>query len=216
MLKENIQSAGYTVDVVSDGEATLNRIAQGAYDLYLMDIMMPKLDGITVVERIRKDDPSTPIIFLSARAMDQDVLDGFKAGADDYVSKPFNVDELLWRVHVQLKRHGLEHAEALEEVDSVALGATMYHLHERLLVNGDLKTRFSKRENEIFKLLVQRKGKVTDRAFILSAIWHRTDEYVSKSLDVHLTHIRKYLKAHPQIQIENIHGLGYQLDVDHG
>ena len=213
MLRENIRSAGYQVDLVSNGEEVLEKLQEKHYDLCLLDIMMPRMDGITVSRKLRVSDRHTPILFLTARSLDVDVIEGFKAGADDYVTKPFNIDELLWRIKSLLRRASRPLEETMEVDAQIVLGDCSFRLEERLLRGPEAEVRLSNRESEIFTLLAIQKGKVVSRGELVMHVWNRHDEHTSKTLDVHLTHIRKALTVFPSIELENIHGIGYRLNV---
>ncbi len=213
MLQENIESAGFIADVATDGEEVLDKLEKERYDLYLLDIMMPRLDGISLAKRLRVSDRNTPIIFLTARVMDTDVIAGFEVGADDYVTKPFNINELLWRIRALLRRAVRPVEQEIEQEKELSLGSYSYFPAERLLRSSTTEVRLSKRENEIFGILAAGNGKLIARSDLLLQVWKRHDEHTSNSLDVHLTRIRKLLEDFPEMELTNIHGLGYRLQV---
>ena len=209
LLLENIRIDGYNATLCINGEEGLLEFFKNKYDLCLLDIMMPKKDGLTLAKAIREKNSNVPIIFLTARTMDMDKIAGFKAGCDDYVTKPFNIQELLLRIKALLKR-------SMHEVDSfrsniLLFGNTKFNTTDRTIWLNDKSEKLSTREAGLVRILAENKNKVVSRTMIMQAVWQRDDYFTSKNLDVYLTKIRKLLHRDEKLELQNIHGYGYKL-----
>ncbi len=209
LLLENLRDAGYFPTLCKDGEEGINEFFSNSYDLCLFDIMLPKKDGLSMAQAIREKDNNIPIIFLTARTMDMDKIAGFRAGCDDYVTKPFNIEELLLRIKALLKRS--KHEVVSGESPILIFGNTTFNTSERtILLNKQTET-LSTKETAIIKILAENKNKVVSRTMIMQAVWQRDDYFTSKNLDVYLTKLRKLIHRDTKLEIQNIHGYGYKL-----
>ena len=210
LLLENLRNAGYHAILCKNGEDGLTEYFNNHYDLCLFDIMMPKKDGLTLAQAIRENDIAVPIIFLTARTMDMDKIAGFKAGCDDYVTKPFNIEELLLRIKALLKR--TRHESDPEESKILTFGNTKFNTSDRTIELNDKIIKLSTKEAGVVRILAESKNKVVSRAMIMQAVWQRDDYFTSKNLDVYLTKLRKLIHRDEKVEIQNIHGYGYKLN----
>ena len=208
LLTENLKISGYKVVLCKDGNSGLNEF-NNTFDLCIFDIMLPGRDGIDLAIKIRERNKEIPIIFLTAKSLDKDKIEGFKAGCDDYVTKPFNVEELLWRIKALLKRTGC-YPES-NKTNIYKFGNYVFNFAERKLFINEQSKKLSAKEAGLLKILVENINNVVSRSIILKTIWGRDDYFVSKTLDVYLTKVRKLINKDQSIEILNIHGLGYKL-----
>lgn len=207
LLEENLRISGYEPMLVRDGEEALKAFRSKPFELCLLDIMLPKKDGMEVARSIRKLDARAPFIFLTARAMQVDRIEGFKLGADDYVTKPFNTEELMLRVQAVLSRT----APAKLVGNVLAIGSLSLHTVERILEGAGQEEVLSHKEAALLQILGEHINEPVSRSEILKAVWGSDNYFNSKSLDVYLTKIRKYLRSDASLQLKNIHGFGYKL-----
>ena len=210
LLKDSLESYGYLVTHLSDGMSALKAFNKQPFDLCLLDVMMPKMDGFSLATEIRKTGLETPIIFLTAKAMKEDRIKGFKLGADDYVTKPFSVEELSLRIKVILKR-GKSSPPSKKIIQ--------FSNHEldliNLLLTIDNKTiQLTQKESDILSLFVSNPNTLLKREFILQSVWGDDGYFVGRSLDVFISKLRKYLSPDKAIKIVNIHGSGYKFQLD--
>jgi DNA-binding response OmpR family regulator len=209
LLMENLKISGFNPTLCENGLVGLNTFIEKQFDLCVLDIMLPKKDGLSLASDIRKINSDVPIIFLTAKSLDEDKIAGFKKGGDDYVTKPFNIEELIFRIKAILKRkHTVLPDQDFNEFD---FGVFKLLYDERKLIEGDQSYTLSAKEADLFKILLKNKNKVVARGTILKEVWGVDDYYVSKSLDVYLNKIRKYLLNDSDVEIINIHGFGYKL-----
>ncbi len=208
LLSENLKSEGYAVTVCENGELGWEAFVHEPFDLCILDIMLPKKDGMELATNIKNRNPEIPFIFLSARTMSEDKIKGFKIGCDDYVTKPFHMEEMLLRVKAVLQRRS---RDDIQEVKSFELGAYQFNVDERKIVGNNKKIKLSNKESLLIKLFCENMNQVVSRNKILLTIWGRDDYYTSNSLDVYLTKIRKILKESECMDLQNIHGYGYKL-----
>lgn len=210
VLQEFLEHKGYDVVLREDGEQGLKAYHDDTYDICVVDVMMPKMDGFTFTQQVRKTDRETPIIFLTAKSMKEDKIQGFKLGGDDYITKPFSMEELELRVEAVLRRSGNGHAEP-EEKKQFEIGTFQYdHPSRKLTQNGETQTLTTK-EAELLRLLAVNKNRVLEREIALKLIWGNDNYFTGRSMDVFITKLRKYLKTDPKIEIVNVHGTGYKL-----
>jgi two-component system OmpR family response regulator len=210
LLEENLRPKGYLLTIVHDGKNGLKKFREALFDLCIVDIMLPKMDGFELVAKIRQTDSSVPIIFLTSKAMESDKIKGFKSGCDDYITKPFSLMELDYRIQAILKRTGKPVGQEQETI--LNLGKYKFHYDTRLLKypdNPDKK--LTKKEGDILKLFCERKNTLISRSFLMNHIWGNDDYFISKSMDVYLTRVRNLIKNDPSLEIVNIYGSGYQL-----
>ena len=217
VLKSYLEMHDFNVTLATDGEEGLASYRSDAFDLCIFDVMMPKKDGFSLAREIRENDVQVPIIFLTAKNLKEDVLEGFKIGADDYISKPFNSEELLLRINAILKR-SRRHEEPEEDVKEFDLGKFHFNYPLRILTfkneNGDSKEKLSPKEAHLLRLFCLRKNDVLTRSEALTKIWGEDNYFTARSMDVFVTKLRKYLKKDPNIEIVNIHGNGFRLLVE--
>ena len=211
LLKENLKLVKLDTVLCTNGIEGLKTFHSFAFDLCILDIMLPGKDGLSLAEEIKKTNKNVPIIFLTAKSHDEDKIAGFKAGCDDYVTKPFNIEELLLRIQVILNRKYISEYE--KQPETLTFGNFTLHCAERILKSGSTSKNLSAKEFDLLKILAINENKVVPRSKILTTIWGTDDYYVSKSLDVYLNKIRKLLKDNSNIEILNIHGYGYKLHV---
>jgi len=212
----------YDVTLATDGEEGLNKYNSGEYDLCIFDVMMPKKDGFTLAKEIREKDKTMPIIFLTAKTMKDDVLKGFKIGADDYISKPFNSEELLYRIQAILKRSAAK-ADPREDIKEFNIGKYHFNFPLRILTfkeneNSEetTKDKLSPKEAQLLRMFCVHLNDILPRSEALTKIWGEDNYFTARSMDVFVTKLRKYLKADSNIEIVNIHGNGFQLLVKSG
>ena len=211
LLKEYLVAKGYDADLYPDGEAAYKGFMREHYDICILDIMMPKKDGFTLAKDIRIVNAEIPIIFLTAKNMKEDVLDGFKLGADDYITKPFSMEELIMRIEAILRRTSHESQSNAQMV--FTLGRYTFDTRKQLLIEGDNSVKLTTKESDLLKLLCQNANKVLERNYALKSIWIDDNYFNARSMDVYITKLRKHLKEEPTVEIINVHGKGYKLIV---
>ena len=211
VIKDLLQSEGYKVEWVKDGNAALKTFVNGNFDLCVLDVMMPRKDGFTLADDIRKSDKKTPIIFLSAKNMKEDVIKGFKAGGDDYITKPFNTDEFKLRVLAMLKRTKVEEAPVEMKANYVFGKYKFDHKNLTLQFQNKEAMNLTAKEADILQIFAHHLGEVVSREDILKRVWGDDDYFIGRSMDVFISRIRKYLKDDERLQIINIHGVGFKL-----
>ena len=215
ILAEYLRAKEYDVKLCVDGDEGFDSFTKREYDLVISDVMMPKKDGFTMATEIRKINSKVPIIFLTAKSMKEDTIEGFKLGADDYITKPFSMEELLLRINAILRRTKSEVLED-ENTKDFAVGMFTFNPNERTLMNGESSDKLTSKESQLLKLLVQNKNEVLEREFALKAIWGDDSYFNSRSMDVYITKLRKYLRPDESLEIINVHGKGFKLIVKKG
>jgi DNA-binding response OmpR family regulator len=211
ILSDQLKSDGYDVSLCNNGVEAMQRFNEDKFHLCIFDVMLPRKDGFTLTRDIRKTNSEIPILFLSARGMTEDKVEGFNAGGDDYLSKPFSIEELQLRIKALLKRVNIKVDE--KEQTNYALGIFVFDTENQILVTKDLVKTLTKKEVQILKLLFKYKNQVVSREVILNAVWGQNDYFVGRSLDVFITKLRKYLREDPKILISNIHGVGFKFEI---
>ena len=213
VLREFLELRGYSIKWCEDGEKALDAFQNQAFDICILDIMMPKKDGFTLAEDIRKVDGHMPIIFLTAKSLEEDRIKGFRTGADDYITKPFSKEELILRIKAIIKRaHRVPDSNG--KVDLFEIGHYQFHYSKRLLTVNGFEKKLTFKEAEILKLLSIKINEVLPRDWAQKKVWGENNYFVGRSMDVFITKLRKYLKEDPRISIENIHGKGFVLRVE--
>ena len=209
IVKETLESKGYEVTLESSGENAVARFASTRPDVCLLDVMLPQKDGFTIADEIREIDTKVPIIFLTARSAVADVVTGFKAGGNDYIRKPFSMEELIVRIENVLKQSA---AGAMPEADEedLAIGNYTFNKRRQVLQNGTDQRKLSYRESELLKLLYENRNGIVERKEILNLLWGSDSFFNSRNLDVYITKLRGYFKADPAIEIITIKGIGYR------
>jgi DNA-binding response OmpR family regulator len=208
LLREYLNTKDYDADLQPDGEAGFRAFQREKFDLCVLDVMMPKKDGFTLAKEIRATHSEVPIIFLTAKSMKEDILQGFKLGADDYLSKPFSMEELLYRIESILRRVS---GKKLREVTSYQLGEFLFDTQKQVLVRGKEVIRLTTKESELLSLLASNTNDILERNYALKTIWVDDNYFNARSMDVYITKLRKLLAADPDVAIINIHGKGYKL-----
>ncbi|TKG92355.1 response regulator transcription factor [Puteibacter caeruleilacunae] len=211
LLKEYLIAKGYTTDLFPDGEQAYHGFIKGQYDLCVLDVMMPKKDGFSLAKDIRLINADIPIIFLTAKNMKEDVLEGFKLGADDYMTKPFSMEELIYRIEAILRRTVAETQGNTQYL--FKLGKYSFDARKQTLTSEDGTAKLTTKESELLKLLCNNANKVLERNFALKNIWVDDNYFNARSMDVYITKLRKHLKDEPGVEIINVHGKGYKLIV---
>jgi two-component system, OmpR family, response regulator len=211
VLKSYLQIQGYEVTLIADGAKALNNFRNNHYDMCILDVMLPGVDGFHIAREIRLINESIPLFFLTAKGMIEDVLQGFKMGADDYIVKPFETEVLLCKIRAILKRHCAQQEQNVQE--EYSLGKYTFNRTFRTLSLGTKKMRLSPKESCLLELMCRNLNKVTTRECALKSIWGDDNYFTTRSMDVFITKLRKYLKEDPRVEISNLHGNGYILSV---
>jgi DNA-binding response OmpR family regulator len=208
LLREYLQAKGYATDLMPDGDAGYKAFMKNKYDICVLDVMMPKKDGFTLAQEIRQANAEVPILFLTAKTLKEDILEGFKIGADDYMTKPFSMEELLLRIEAILRRvKGKKSKEGVV----YKMGKFIFDTQKQLLILGDNVTKLTTKESELLSLLCAHANDILERNHALKTIWIDDNYFNARSMDVYITKLRKHLKADPSIEIINIHGKGYKI-----
>lgn len=207
LLREYLQAKGFKTDLLPDGEEGYKAFMSNKYDLCILDVMMPKKDGFSLAKDIRMVNTDVPIIFLTAKSLKEDIFQGFKIGADDYLTKPFSMEELLFRLEAILRR--TKGGNAAQEF--YQLGKYKFDTQKQQLIEGDTTIKLTTKESELLKLLCTNANKVLERNFALKTIWVDDNYFNARSMDVYITKLRKHLKDEPSVEIINVHGKGYKL-----
>jgi two-component system, OmpR family, response regulator len=211
LLREYLMAKGYQTDLKPDGEAAYDAFMKNKYDICILDVMMPKKDGFTLAQDIRVLNGEIPVIFLTAKSMKEDILEGFKIGADDYLTKPFSMEELLFRIEAILRRTT---GSKQKEQQVYHIGIYTFDTQKQLLSGGGNEAvKLTTKESELLKLLCAHANDVLERNYALKKIWIDDNYFNARSMDVYITKLRKHLKEDPSIEIINIHGKGYKLIV---
>jgi two-component system, OmpR family, response regulator VicR len=211
ITSENLERKGYEVKLSQDGESALELFRNEPFDICLLDIMLPKLDGFTLARLIRKENEEIPIIFISAKSLTEDKIEGLLLGADDYIVKPFNIEELTLKIEVFLRRSRVIKSTPLESILQIG-NCTLDMSLLRLDCQGTVK-KLTFREAELISYFSRNRNKLLSREQILEAVWGGNDYFSGRSLDVFISRLRKYFLDDPVVRIENRHGLGYVFEV---
>lgn len=215
VTRDNLELSDFAVTHTPSGEAALELIDNEhfPYDLCLLDVMLPGVDGFALARRIRQKNQDVPILFLTAKSLKEDRLNGLRLGADDYITKPFSIEELILKIEVFLRRNRVRPAGPA--FDPGILGNYRFHFDKLMLSHPETgDRRLTRREAELLKYLNDRRDQVVERAEILERIWGENDYFLGRSLDVFISRLRKYLKEDERLKIENIHGVGFTLLVE--
>jgi DNA-binding response OmpR family regulator len=210
LLQEYLEAKGFTTDLAKNGEEGIKFfLEKGGYDMCIFDVMMPKKDGFSLAKEVRLKDKEIPIIFLTAKSMKEDTIQGFKVGADDYITKPFSMEELLMRMKAILRR--INKQEADSQTLNFQVGEYAFDAQTNILSINDNQNKLTTKESELLKLLCQNKNQSVSRSFALKLIWGDDSYFNARSMDVYVTKLRKHLKDDPSLQIMNMHGEGFKL-----
>jgi two-component system, OmpR family, response regulator len=212
VLRSYLEMHEYDVTLATDGEAGLIEFNKGEFDLCIFDVMMPKKDGFTLAKEIRETGSLVPIIFLTAKSLKEDILEGFKIGADDYMTKPFSSEELLYRIIAILKR-ATKPVEMKDDEREFNIGDYHFNfpLRELKYKGGEYEEKLSPKEALLLKMFCQTKNEVLERSEALKKIWGEDNYFTARSMDVFVTKLRKYLSKDTKLEIVNIHGNGFRL-----
>ena len=208
IVKESLESRGFEVIMESDGAKATELFRKSKPDICVLDVMLPNKDGFAIADEIRETNEEVPIIFLTAKTQTEDVVKGFSSGGNDYIRKPFSMEELIVRIQYVL-RHKIEGPKKATG-DTVIIGKYNFQLNRQLLTNGKEDRKLSYRENELLKLLYENRNKIIDRKDILNLLWGNDSFFNSRNLDVYITKLRNYLKGDPDLEIITIKGIGYR------
>jgi DNA-binding response OmpR family regulator len=207
---DNLQLHGYSVDFAVDGLEGWNLFRENKYDLCIFDVMLPRMDGYELAMKVRHQNRDIPIIFLTARSTREDKIHGLRIGADDYITKPFSIEELVLKIEVFLRRTGLR-KETQELAGTCAIGSFTFDMSNHTLIRDGVKKQLTHREAQLLAAFCRYPDTLIKRNEILMKIWGDDHYFASRSLDVFISRLRKYLKDDPALKIENIHNVGYRL-----
>jgi len=207
VLKSYLELNDYSVDWVDDGKYALERFRKGVFDICILDVMLPHVDGFTIANEIRQINNNVPIVFLTAKELKEDVLKGYGAGGDDYITKPFDTDILLCKIKAIIARRDLHDGSK----DLYEIGKFVFNSKLRTLTLGEIEYKLSPKEGQLLELLAINPNALISREMALKKIWGADDYFTARSMDVYVTKLRKYLADDPSLIIKNIHGAGFQL-----
>lgn len=208
ITRDHLEMKGYDVTQCADGKTALELFKQNDFDICILDVMMPEMDGFALAQEIRKRDQEVPIVFLTAKSMKEDRIEGLKLGADDYITKPFSMEELLLRVEVFLRRRRITGPANDEQYK---IGMFSFDYPNLALTTGENTVTMTQREADLLRFLAKTPNQVLKRSDILLAVWGEDDYFLGRSLDVFISRLRKLLKSDESLKIENIHGVGFRL-----
>ncbi|MFZ5430929.1 MAG: response regulator transcription factor [Bacteroidota bacterium] len=211
IIRDNLEQNNYSVAVAEDGEKALKLFSSGNFALVLLDVMLPRIDGFTVARQIRKTDEQTPIIFLTARSMTEDKISGLSLGGDDYITKPFSMEELLLKIKIFLKRSNTGNTNHFKS--ELTIGKYHFNEEELMLKCPGYEKRLTLKEAELISLFATNLNTVLTRDEILVKVWGSNDYFLGRSLDVFISRLRKYFSHDPAIKIVNLHSIGFRFTV---
>jgi DNA-binding response OmpR family regulator len=209
LLRNYLAAKNYETELFINGNLALEAFQGKSFGLCILDIMMPEMDGLTLAREIRLTNPEMPIIFLTAKNQKEDIIEGFKSGADDYITKPFSMEELLYRIEAILRRTSI--AAVTKKDDSYTIGGYSFDPLKQLLVYKDQTIKLTTKESELLELLCRHGNEILERNFALKTIWIDDNYFNARSMDVYITRLRKYLRKDLSVKILNVHGRGYKL-----
>jgi two-component system, OmpR family, response regulator len=210
LLKQYLVAKGYDIDLVFDGETAYKIFMKNKYDLCLLDVMMPKQDGFTLGKNIKRINSKMPIIYLTAKSLKDDVIKGFSLGADDYMTKPFEMEELLVRLEAVLRRTKKDKVK----LTKFTIGLFEFDSLKQELINGENKAKLTTKENNLLKILAENQNELVERNYVLKEVWGDDSIFNARSMDVYITKLRKYLLGDPSVKIINVHSKGFKLVTD--
>lgn len=211
IIRDNLEEAGYTVTTAEDGDMAYKKFMANEFDLCLFDVMMPKLDGFSLAKKIREQNVDVPILFLTAKSLNEDKINGFAIGGDDYITKPFSMEELLMRIKVFLKRN-LTTPDISDTSTACKIGHFYFYFDNLTLHSPDEKRTLTYKEAELLRYFCENPNTVLSRSDILKNVWGSDDYYLGRSLDVFISRLRKYLGSDENIKIINLHGIGFRFN----
>ena len=207
ILKKYLEAKDIPVTLCTNGEEALQAFGDGNFNFCIFDVMMPLMDGFTLAKEVKKLDKRIPIIFLTAKTTQKDVIDGFTLGADDYITKPFSMDELLLRIHAVFNRASFD----TPAPTSFKLGSFTFDAPRHLLIKGDESRKLTSKEADLLLLLCENMNETLERAVALRKVWYEDSYFNARSMDVYVTKLRKYFKDEPNVELVNVHGVGFKL-----
>lgn len=210
VIQDTLKMSGYIVHLTTDGKDGLKKFNEDQYDLCIFDVMLPKKDGFSLAQDVRKLNKNVPILFLTAKSMTDDKIEGFKSGGDDYLTKPFSTEEFLLRIKALLKRTNPE-TDQTDFEKNYKLGDYTFDVENFILIHPKQEKKLTKKEAEILKIFCKKPNTIIPKELILNSIWGEDNYFVGRSLDVFISKLRKYLCDDEKIQIENTHGVGLKL-----
>nr|NQU89465.1 response regulator transcription factor [Bacteroidota bacterium] len=210
VLKSYLEVKGYETTLCINGQEAYNAYEKGGYSFCIVDVMMPVKDGFTLVKEIREKDKSIPVLFLTAKSMQEDKLKGFSVGADDYLTKPFSMEELLVRMQAILRRSSEKKAGEIKN-NVFKIGEYIFDFNRQLLKFTDKEQKLTSKEAALLRLLAMNLNEVLDRSYALKEIWNDDSYFNARSMDVYITKLRKFLKLDPNVELINVHGIGFKL-----
>jgi two-component system, OmpR family, response regulator len=209
LLKNYLTAKNYETALFVNGILALDAFRNKSFDLCILDIMMPEMDGLTLAREIRYASPEMPVIFLTARNQQEDILEGFRSGADDYITKPFSMEELILRIEAILRR--TTGTTSTKKEDLYSIGQYTFEPLKQILSHREQQTKLTTKESELLELLCRNENLILERNFALKAIWIDDNYFNARSMDVYISRLRKYLSKDPAVKIVNVHGRGYKL-----
>lgn len=211
LLVDYLETEGFDVKLCKDGSLALKAFQSGGFDLCILDVMMPKMDGFSLAKEIRAKDREMPLIFITAKSLKEDKLKGYDLGADDYITKPFDEEELLWKIRAVIRR--ISGTEREIRTEAISMGKYTFDFSKQSLgIAGKIK-RITEKESEILRYLYTHRNRLVKREDLLKDLWGENDYFFGRSLDVFITKIRKYLKEDPDLSVENVFGVGFIFNV---
>ncbi|MCF8256436.1 MAG: response regulator transcription factor [Flavobacteriales bacterium] len=210
LLREYLEAKGFDTTLAINGKQGYERFRQGGFDICILDVMMPVKDGFTMAEEIRQTDKEIPIIFLTAKSMKDDKLRGFEMGADDYITKPFSMDELLMRMQAILRRTQPD-SDRPQKKQAITVGEFLFDYDRQALTHRGVERKLTTKESELLFMLCANRYDVLDRNYALNKIWGDDNYFNSRSMDVYIAKLRKYLSEDPEVELVNVHGKGFKL-----
>ena len=215
VTRDNLEMRGYSVDFCEDGITALDKVSNESYDICILDVMLPKMDGFTLARKIREFNEAIPIIFLTARSTHEDKIFGLQQGGDDYITKPFSIEELTLKIEIFLKRSKVDFRQEPKN-ELISFGRFSFSPDNLRLNSDNIHQNMTHREALLLAYLLKQRGKAVRREDILNVVWGNDHFFSSRSMDVFVSRLRKLLKSDPSVRIESIHNVGYRLMVDEG
>lgn len=210
VTKDNLELNKYSVIHCLNGKDALKTFKENDFDLCLLDVMLPEMDGFTLAKEIRSRNQEIPLLFLTAKSLKEDKIAGLQLGADDYITKPFSIEELILKIEIFLKRKFI--ATSSNNQDNFGIGQYSFEYSNLILKGPEDEKKLTQKEADLLKLLIEQKNQIVKRSMILERLWGKNDYFMGRSMDVFISRLRKYLKADTTLNIENIHGVGFRLN----
>ncbi|HEY4155104.1 MAG TPA: response regulator transcription factor [Puia sp.] len=209
VIKDNLVDAGYDVVLCPDGQTAIDKFNKESFDICLLDVMMPNKDGFAVAKKIRQQTDIVPILFITSKSLEEDRIHGFESGGDDYILKPFSMQELMLRIEVFLRRTKKMYSERSQ---SFRIGEMLFSFNNLKLMVDKTEHNLTQKEAELLQFLCEHPNRILKREEVLLNVWGKDDYFLGRSMDVFITKLRKYFKADPSANIETIHGIGFRLN----